>query len=224
MNPIPIIEWRRYTLHPGQRDTLIALFDEQFLESQDEAGAAVLGQFRVDERPDLFIWLRGFASMEKRQEALMNFYSGTIWRDHREAANATMIDSDDVHLLTANLLAPAPGRPAKGSKTLPETRFMALVCRVKDPTQVERFAGGLHKFLLESGGDVVGGFSTLDAVNNFPALPVWADDPVHIALVRFANGDALRTWFRVLPPVLRDQLKTAPECLILHPTARSALR
>ena len=154
----------------------------------------------------------------------MNFYSGKIWREHRDAANATMIDSDDVHLLTANLLPPIPQRPAKGAKTLPETRFIALVCRPKDPTQVEQFAGGLHKFLIDSGGDVVGGFSTLDAVNTFPALPVWNDDPVHIALMRFANGDALKTWFRALPPVLRDQLKSNPECLILHPTARSALR
>lgn len=155
----------------------------------------------------------------------MNFYSGSIWRQHRNAANATMIDSDDVHLLMARLPTPiVPERPAKNAKTLPETRFLALVCRPTDPTAVDSFAGGLRKFLEDSGGDIVGGFSTLDAVNNFPALPVWSDDPVHIVLLRFKHADALRAWLRTLPPALQSQLKAPPECLILHPTARSALR
>ncbi|MDX8463676.1 NIPSNAP family protein, partial [Mesorhizobium sp. VK2D] len=31
----PIVELRQYTLRPGQRETLIALFDREFIESQE---------------------------------------------------------------------------------------------------------------------------------------------------------------------------------------------
>ena len=41
-----LVELRRYTLHPGQRDTLIDLFDREFVESQETQGLLVLGQFR----------------------------------------------------------------------------------------------------------------------------------------------------------------------------------
>ncbi|WP_348642190.1 hypothetical protein [Mesorhizobium sp. B2-3-5] len=59
----------------------------------------VIGQFRDLDRPDMFVWLRGFDSMDARKDALTAFYGGPIWAAHRDAANATMIDSDDVLLL-----------------------------------------------------------------------------------------------------------------------------
>lgn len=37
--------------------------------------------------------------MEQRREALTCFYDGPVWKANRDAANATMIDSDDVLLL-----------------------------------------------------------------------------------------------------------------------------
>jgi hypothetical protein len=36
----PVAELRQYTLHGGRRDELIALFDREFVESQEAAGAA----------------------------------------------------------------------------------------------------------------------------------------------------------------------------------------
>ena len=53
-----IIELRQYTLRPGQRDTLIELFEREFIESQDTCGMTVLGQFRDLDDPDRFVWLR----------------------------------------------------------------------------------------------------------------------------------------------------------------------
>ena len=95
----PVVELRQYTLNPGQRETLIALFDREFIESQEATGMTVIGQFRDLDRPDMFVWLRGFDSMDVRKEALAAFYDGRVWTAHRDAANATMIDSDDVLLL-----------------------------------------------------------------------------------------------------------------------------
>ena len=46
MTDHPILELRQYTLHPGQRDALISLFEEHFLEGQRAVGIRVDGQFR----------------------------------------------------------------------------------------------------------------------------------------------------------------------------------
>ena len=54
----PIVELRQYTLHPGQRDVLISLFDRALVESQEELGMTILGQFRDLDNPDRFVWLR----------------------------------------------------------------------------------------------------------------------------------------------------------------------
>src|SRR4051812_24596785 len=96
---ITVLELRQYTLHPGRRDDLISLFEREFIEPQEEVGAQVLATFRDLDRPDHFVWLRGFADMAARGDALAAFYGGPAWQAHRETANATMVDSDDVHLL-----------------------------------------------------------------------------------------------------------------------------
>ena len=96
----PVVELRQYTLKPGMRDVLIDLFEQEFIESQEATGMiVVIGQFRDMDNPDRFVWLRGFADMPRRARALQEFYGGPVWKAHREAANATMIDSDNVLLL-----------------------------------------------------------------------------------------------------------------------------
>src|SRR5205809_2803409 len=95
----PVVELRPYTLHPGKRDILIDLCDREFIEAQEAVGIKVIGQFRDLDHPDRFVWLRGFRNMTSRAKALTEFYSGPVWKAHREAANATMIDSDNVLLL-----------------------------------------------------------------------------------------------------------------------------
>ena len=109
----PIVELRQYTLRSGQRDVLIELFDRELVESQEAAGMAVVGQFRDLDRPDMFVWIRGFASMPSRATALASFYGGQHWKAHSAAANATMIDSDDVLLLRPTEV-PHPPPPSHG--------------------------------------------------------------------------------------------------------------
>src|SRR5215475_7116365 len=98
-SPDPIVELRQYTLHPGKRDTLIEIFDREFVESQEDVGMRVIGQFRDLDNPDRFVWLRSFSDMTTRAQALASFYGGPVWKTHGPAANATMIDSDNVLLL-----------------------------------------------------------------------------------------------------------------------------
>src|SRR5260370_37736534 len=72
----PVVELRQYTLRPGQREVLIDLFDREFVESQEAAGMAIVGQFRALDEPDRFVWRRGFPSMPAPAQALASFYGG----------------------------------------------------------------------------------------------------------------------------------------------------
>src|SRR5260370_11972340 len=89
----PIVELRQYTLHPGKRDTLIDLFEREFIETQEAVGIKVIGQFRNVDDPDRFVWLRGFWDMASRAKALQDFYCGPLCKAHREATNPTLFYS-----------------------------------------------------------------------------------------------------------------------------------
>ena len=126
-----VFELRQYTLHPGRRDTLIDLFEREFIETQEARGMRVLGQFRDLDDPDRFVWFRGFPDMDRRKEALTAFYSGPVWRTHRDAANATMIDSDDVLLL--RLADPRHAAfPSPPHRDRPSARPSAILALCRD--------------------------------------------------------------------------------------------
>jgi hypothetical protein len=102
-----VIELRQYELRAGRREDLIDLFDGRLVEPQEACGMRVLGQFRDLDRPDWFVWLRGYSDMIDRTRALGAFYHGPVWAEHRDAANATMIDSDRSLPMTRSGSSPA---------------------------------------------------------------------------------------------------------------------
>ncbi|WP_436843546.1 ATP-binding protein [Streptomyces hundungensis] len=110
-----IVELRQYTLRPGARDTLIELFEREFVTGQQAVGIHVGGRFRDLDDPDRFVWLRSFPDMRRRRRSLEAFYTGPVWRAHRDAANATMVDSDDVLLLRGPGFTPSPGTREVGA-------------------------------------------------------------------------------------------------------------
>ena len=213
-----VVELRQYTLKSGQRDTLIALFEREFVESQEAAGIELIGTFRDLDDPDRFVWLRGFPDMAARAQSLGAFYGSPVWKAHREAANATMIDSDNVLLL----------RPAwTGSDALqkrdggtPSRVVTATICHPEADAMeafVETFQQAISS--LESAeARVIGAFVTESSPNNFPALPAREGENVFVWISRLANGHCA-------PPatVLEPLLQRPPEVLRLSPTARSRL-
>jgi quinol monooxygenase YgiN len=200
----PIVELRQYTLHPGRRDDLIELFDREFVETQEAAGMAVLGQFRDLRDPDRFVWLRGFTDMPSRAAALRRFYGGPVWAAHRDAANATMIDSDDV-LLLRPLDEGFPLPPSRGTE-LPQSRFLATL----------HFADAPFETFPPTELPPLARFTTEYAENTFPALPVREGEHAFVWFARFDDQAALDKHVAGLAP--------AATVLELAPTARSLLR
>ncbi|MBL6279366.1 NIPSNAP family protein [Micromonospora fiedleri] len=165
-----IVELRRYTLRAGRRDELIDLFDREFVETQEELGMAVLGQFRDLDRPDQFVWLRGFADMPSRRTALTAFYTGPVWAEHGPAANATMLDSDNVLLLREIVAVPVPDR----STANPDSVLYATIWYGSGP-----FPDPAH-----SSTDTLAVLKTEYSANNFPRLPVREQEHALVWLTR----------------------------------------
>src|SRR5579859_3034350 len=175
-NRYPIVEFRRYTLRPGQRDVLIELFDREFVESQEAEGMAILGQFRDLDDPDRFVWLRGFEDMPTRAHALTRFYGGPVWKANSRAANATMVDCDDVLLLRpasehSGFLLDGAVRPPVGYTTPPSSLVLATVYHHDRPFDAEFrefFEREMHPLLDGTGAKPLAWLQTEYAENNFP--------------------------------------------------------
>ncbi|MFJ3216594.1 NIPSNAP family protein [Kitasatospora sp. NPDC086801] len=158
-----IVELRQYTLHPDTRETLIELFEREFVTGQQAVGITVGGRFRDLDDPDRFVWLRAFPDMAHRRRALEAFYTGPVWRKHRDAANATMVDSDDVLLLCGPGFTPPPGA----------REVLATVCH---PTDTAAFGAYAARHL--GPGHAV--HCTEHAENDYPLLPVRAGEDVRV--------------------------------------------
>src|SRR5215470_613882 len=96
-----VVELRQYAMVPGRLDEFLSIFESELIEPQEDWGAHVLGTFRDRNRPDFFVWLRGFADMAARLRALEGFYGSPLWKSRRDAVNATLVDNDNVLLLRA---------------------------------------------------------------------------------------------------------------------------
>jgi len=232
-----VVELRQYTLHPGQRDVLVELFDREFVETQEAVGMRVIGQFRDADNPDRFVWLRGFADMASRAKGLQAFYGGPVWAAHRHVANATMIDSDNVLLLRpawpGSAIASRPqGRAAPGETRVPRGIVDATVFHLKQPPDKELLSfcrDRMTRVLREGGAEVLGWYVTEPAPNNFPRLPVREGTNVLVGFALFEDEGTLDAftasgqWQRDIAGDLARWLAQPPEPLRLTPTARSAI-
>lgn len=224
----PVIELRQYTLKPGQRDTLIDLFDRHFVESQEAVGMTIIGQFRDRERPNRFVWMRGFRDMASRHRALEQFYNGPIWAAHRAAANSTMLDWDDVRLLrpARQDMSFTMERDSTGGRHAPTDVLVGVYVlnQPADDMLVARFERDIAPQLRAHGVKVEGVFVTETASNTFTELPVREGEHVFVWVASVAGTQSSPQ--RVEDPAILDALTLsgAPSTLLrLEPTSRSWL-
>lgn len=232
----PVVELRQYTLRPGQRDVLIELFDREFVETQEAVGMQIIGQFRDLADPDRFVWLRGFTDMGSRLAALTAFYGGPVWAAHRAAANATMLDVDDVLLLRPAGPGTGFARPPRADGAS-EAVLTATVYPVASTGDEEKLLDFLHSradpVLAGAARRPVAELRTKTAVNTFPALPIREGEHAVVRFAAYAGAtehaayvQRLRqspAWQEVRADLPRH-LAGLPQRLCLRPTPRSRLR
>jgi NIPSNAP len=235
----PIAELRQYTLHPGKRDVLIDLFEKFFIEKQEETGAELIGQFRELRSPDLFVWVRGFSDMEARGIALERFYSSSIWKAHRQEANDTMIDSNNVLLLHESWPGSGFHVGSRGSdprRSSPKSSLVtATICNFDSKPNdyfLSFFKDAVEPILSRFGSPPIGIFVTEYSPNNFPKLPVREVENVFVWFCHFPSKQAYddhnqtlqenSEWLKLQSKLLAPLIKP-PEILMLAPTLRSKL-
>jgi hypothetical protein len=237
----PVVELRQYTLVPGQRDVLVDLFEREFIETQEATGMTVIGQFRDLDNPDRFVWLRGFSDMDSRAHQLQEFYGGPVWKKHRDAANATMIDSDNVLLLRQ--AHPKSGfefgqanRPPIGANEMPKGLVVATIYYLiesAEPKFLNFFERTLKPLLIDADVKILGYFVTESSANTFPALPVREGVNVFVWFAGFKDEAACAEhisvvvnsphWRNQIATELASSVKGNSEVLRLSPTTRSRL-
>jgi len=235
-----VLELRQYTLRPGTREPFIELFDNVFADPQDATGMTVIGEFRDLDRPNRFVWIRGFQDMPLRATELAAFYKGDLWHAHRDEANASIDESDNVLLLEP--ASPAlrfrniPARPGTGDT---HSRVGLVVVtlyytKAENPDAFgTQFDKSLRRLAEAGGARTLAEYVTSSLENNYPKLPVRSGEHIFVWVSTFTNADAyaayqakLRadknwtaSWNSICAQLTRD-----PEVLRLSPTARSRLR
>lgn len=202
-----IVDVRDYRMVPGKLDLLLERFEDLFLDEQERLGAQILAIFRDAEDPDRFVWLRGMPDMATRQRVLTDFYvNGEMWREHRDAVNTWLVDSDDV-LLVRPLTpwgTPATGPSAVGMYTVvakePLTAARTAELERQVPAAVEA-----------AGGRMLVTLATTPLENNFPRHPI-------------RTGEYGLLWFATFPTARRLDLDASVVQRQLTPTPRSKMR
>lgn len=233
-----IIEIRQYRLHENRRDDLIALFDREFIEPQEAAGMAIVGQFRVAGDPNRFFWIRAFRDMETRAQSLADFYERPVWHANRDAANETMIDSDDVLLLrpaTARSGVDLEGltRPPRGATGDAGRAFVSMIFDFDAPVEddfIGYFDTHFGSTMKRLGMEPVALLVTERSANNYPKLPVRERANAFLALSTAPGessfgiyAESLRRWEKSNDAFAR-KLRDPVAISRLIPTSRSLLR
>ena len=225
-----IVELRKYTLHPGARDTLVRVFEDHFIEGQETAGIRIGGIYLDDSDPDRFVWFRGFTDLDQRMEALESFYFGPVWEEHRAVANGTMIDSDDVLLLRPTDPPHRPREPATSTTPWPsDDRAHVSVYVYEADLELEDWLSTvLHRCLEELLGTTVATWRSHPGPNAFTKLPVRTDN-AFVWAASFPDNDARRhaldrlhispEWTTEVAPVIDSRITV--QALDLRPTNRS---
>ena len=179
--------------------------------------------------------------MPSRAQALKDFYGGPVWKAHREAANATMIDSDNVLLLhpatpTSGFSLGNKERAKPGSNETRNELIVATIYHFDAPVDsgfVQFFDKTVKPAVTGSGAAVLAYFVTEHSENTFPALQVREGENVFVWFARFDDPAAYERhipaltqfprWRDEISQELARRLKQQPEILKLSATQRSLL-
>lgn len=204
----PVIEFRRYTIKQGARERFTRYFETFAPEAFQQMGAMFLGEFRMRDEADGFLWLRGFQKLADRAVINSAFYYGPVWQEHRERFNALLVVDTNVLLLQA--VRNVPVLPAVD--VFDEVAGGVVVALIYKGTEIPE---ATFARLQERGVREVGLLATLDVPNNFPQLP-YRDDGPFVVWLGVMPDDALLGEVRALAG--------DAEVLVLDPAPRSRLR
>ena len=94
-----IIELRTYRLKPGQRERWVKWMEEKIIPFQVALGVVVVGSFIAEEDPDLYVWIRRFASEQERQRLYTDIYESLTWINEIRPVNDGMLIREKIQVM-----------------------------------------------------------------------------------------------------------------------------
>ena len=193
--PINVLELRNYRLEPGAQDHFIRYFNQHFVRPMEKRGGYTLGQFTVADGQDRFVWFRGFTSRQERYDFLIKFYTQSeTWKQYGPAANAMMVNSDNVYLLKP---LSATGNESEEVPTVDQRAFpvsgkvVVIDFYIANGRRHELIALFAQEYLpwLASLGSAVSAWVSDLVENDFPRLPTFQDKNLLVTLSSFPTEE-----------------------------------
>jgi hypothetical protein len=179
---INVLELRNYLLKPNLADVFSQYFHSKFVAPMNALGGYTLGEFKINEVNDRFVWLRGFTDMKTRVKFLNDFYiDSPAWKEFGKGANEMMINSDNVYLLKPlheNVFY-------KTDKTVTVIDF--YVCNNTIDKVINLFDTEYIPFLRTIHVDDISFWVSEMTENDFPRLPVFQDKNLLVAITNFQD-------------------------------------
>jgi hypothetical protein len=229
--PIKVLELRNYVIKPGQQDKFISYFETNFIDSQNELGGYILGQFRVKDADDNFFWIRGFNDMASRSRYLPEFYRGPFWKQRRNHVNEMIINNDNVHLLKPLSLSEDAPDTAIDSNEFGKKKGLVVIdyyvanTRLKE--LIEFFKSKYLPFLKSNDISTTSWVSELTE-NDFPGLPVFQDKNLLVTITPFKDEAEYQLKLKQInadsnQKILTEvrEIVTTKTTVILYPTKKS---
>lgn len=226
---IGVIELRNYLLKPNTYAKFQALFNAQFVEPMNELGGYTVGQFRLEGKPDHFVWMRAFQDMKTRVDFLNAFYlNSAVWKKYRNEANGMMANSDNVYLLrplaeSGNLNEATTVRKSDLIKHDGMTVVDFYICNGRLEPTIDLFKKEYLPYLKTLGVSPTLWVSEM-AENDFPRLPAFQDKNLLVAMTAFQNEQDYKSKIKKidsLDPELKEkilELVTVHNRIILYST------
>ena len=178
-----VIEFRRYTIKPGQRERFASRFESFFPGAIQQTGAIVAGEFLERANPSVFTWIRCFHELDDRARLNAALYYGPVWKEHRSQMNELLVDSDNVLLLRPldphGGVAILPAVDPASEIGTPRGVVIAQVFRIvpEKKVDVQQEATRVFDAYRLAGAREAGVLVSLETPNNFPQLPIRTDGP-----------------------------------------------
>lgn len=190
-----------------------------------------IGSYRDLDDDDAFVWFRGFPRFENRAASLEAFYlhSGA-WLSNRDAANDTLIDSDNVLLLRparehTGFDLRGVVRPSPSSDEEPRTFLWIGAMMLELPATDATVTAFERDALPRLPGASY--FVTEGRRNEFPRLPVREDEYAFVVCARCDTLEDIEHCKQVVNerfiPAIVEPIVTV-EHTRLRPTRRSLMR
>lgn len=231
---VKVIELRNYLIRPEQRDNYIDAFESKLIDTLNLMKNYVLGQYRVKDAKDHFVWIRGFDDMPSRKVALKNFFASEFWTRNQSIPGKYLVNYMNVYLLRPFDISSGKGDSSITFKTQWFGRQKGLavidfyIANDRLPQMIDFVKNKYDSIMRAAGVKNISYWVSEPEPNNFPDLPAFQDKNLLVSISFFKDEREYESILNKIDTSMSGEVKhemwgivTTKATWILYPTAKS---